>query len=302
MTLERLDEDPQQRAVAELLRELPRRAPSAGSRLETEWREIELRAAGRSRTPMLRYALAAMVSAAVGSAITFWVMSPAPRAPEALAWQLKGPATVALLGPNALRLEAGRLEGVPSAKLARVQTPFGDSAWTNARFLLETTRERLLLSVESGEVEWRDARGTQRVVKGQTLEMPPAALVVPEQLRSAAVVSEECGGDHACLAARAAAVTGLDAENALFELAALEREQPGQLVAALEHLREYQRRFPRGVFEAEVSVSAIVTLAQLGHRSEALAEAARFRREHPADLLLGPVDALTRQLDEGRRP
>ena len=289
--------DAEHERVAKLLRELPRRATSAPSRLESEWREVEHRAAAPRSAPVTRLVLAAVASAAIGSAATFVIMKPLlarPAAPAPVAWRAS-PGAELRQEPGLLRLESGRLTGLPAVQPTRCATAFGEAAWSNARFLLETSRERMVLSVESGEVEWRDARGTQRLVAGQTLELPPSVLELPAQLREAPAGGTDCAsGDRACLAQRSAE-NDLDAENALFELAMLERDT--QHLQALEHLREYQRRFPRGVFAAEARVSCVVTLARLGRRAEAAAEVALFRREHPADVLLPAVELIARQLE-----
>lgn len=280
--------DPAHERAAALLRSAPRRGASAPGRLEAEWRDIESKARAPRPVPAAYLVLAALGSAAVGSALTLALVRPLLVKPRA-------PAERSESASRLLRLESGKLAGLPSEQPTRCVTPFGEAVWSNARFLLEVARERMLLSVESGEVEWHDGRGTQRVVAGHTLELPPAVLDLPEQLRESVTGSTDCAvNDLACLAERAAG-SGLDAENALFELALSDRDS--RPLQSLEHLREYQRRFPRGVFTAEVDVSSIVALARLGRRAEAAAAVARFRQVHANDALLPSVELIAKQLE-----
>ncbi len=288
--------DPAHESAAALLKSLPRRASSAPGRLEAEWRDIEARARAPRPAKASTLVLAAVASAALGSALTLALVKPllVKPTPERVAWRASAGAELRREG-GALRLETGTLSGLPSEQPTRCVTPFGDAVWSNARFLLEVSKSRMLLSVESGEVEWRDGRGAQAIVAGQTLELPPAVLELPERLREAVTGATDCAGDdRACLEGRAAG-SGLDAENALFELALIQRDR--EPLQALEHLREYQRRFPHGVFTAEVDVSRIVALARLGRRAEATAAVAQFRREHASDPLLPSVEVISKQLE-----
>ncbi|MBL8951606.1 MAG: hypothetical protein JNK82_12565 [Myxococcaceae bacterium] len=284
MTQRRLIEqeviDPAHEDAAALLKAVPRRATraSAPGRLEAEWRDIE--AMARAPRPLRAgtLVLAALGSAALGSVLTLALVKPLLVKPAPVLAQRPAP-----VAP--LRLESGRLAGLPSEQPTHCVTPFGEAVWSNARFLLEVAGESMLLSVESGEVEWRDARGAQHIAAGQTLELPPAVLELPEVLRA----------PEPAAPAQRAALDGLDAENALFELALTERDR--QPLKALEHLREYQRRFPRGLFIAEVEVSNIVALARLGRRAEAAAAVARFRAERAGDPLLPSVELISKQLE-----
>lgn len=286
--------DPAHESTARLLRALPRRATSAPGRVESEWRDIEAKARAARPTRPLVLVVAAVGSAMVGSAVTLALLRPLPAkpAPERVAWRTAA-GTELRREAGVLRLESGKLAGLPSEQPTRCATPFGDAVWSDARFLLEVSRQRALLSVESGAVEWRDGRGVQRIIAGQTLELPPAGVELPASLREAMTGATDCAADdRSCLAQRAAG-SSLDAENALFELALLE----GEPLRSLDHLREYQRRFPRGIFAAEVDVACIVALAQLGRRVEAAAAVARFRKDHPSDPLLPSVELISRQLE-----
>ena len=193
-------------------------------------------------------------------------------------------------------IRTGRVEATPTTSRMRLRTAFGEVHWSNARFLLEVTTSHSTLTVHEGAAEWRDARGVQQVSAGSVLEAPPAMVEVPASLLVAPVTTECEGADRgACLQLRARG-DSLDAETALFELALTERSV--SLTSSLTHLREYERRFPQGVFIAEARTIAIVELAQLGRREEARAEASRFERDLPDDTLLPVVRSVAAQLQE----
>jgi transmembrane sensor len=81
---------------------------------------------------------------------------------------------------------------------------------------------------------------------------------------------------------RLAAGTGPSAENALYELGEIYRDRLQEPRRALRAWQEYRTRFPAGLLRAEVDVSLIETLAQVGERARALAEATAFLGRYPS--------------------
>jgi hypothetical protein len=69
---------------------------------------------------------------------------------------------------------------------------------------------------------------------------------------------------------------GMSAELALYEIARLRKDVLSDFSGALEALRKYEARFPRGSLRGEVKVSILELLERLGRNDEALSESARL--------------------------
>jgi predicted flap endonuclease-1-like 5' DNA nuclease len=102
------------------------------------------------------------------------------------------------------------------------------------------------------------------------------------------------------LLARLAQGDGPVAENALYELGAILREDLAQPRKAVATWQRYRARFPQGLLRAEVDVSVIETLAALGDRERALGEALVFLDRHRDSERLGDIARVAGDLQRAR--
>ncbi len=292
-----VDDAPEELArSAALLRELPTTASSHPARLEAQWRELEKKARA-PKQGVFTHVLAGLGSAAVASLLVWLWLGPSS-SPEPLATSPWVALNGARLSADSVPLLEGQVRGQPSVKRVTLRTSHAEVSWSQARFLLDSTQARTLLVVDEGEVELRADGRLLRVRAGESLELPPPTLQVPAELLALQPVAPSncntAANREQCLRA-AAAGTDLAAQNALFELALWLRDEQHSPSAALEAWKQYDQRFPDGVFRIEARASAVLTLAQLGRRNEARAAAETFSRDFPDDPLVSPVRALSAQ-------
>ncbi|MDX2021367.1 MAG: FecR domain-containing protein [Deltaproteobacteria bacterium] len=170
------------------------------------------------------------------------------------------------------------------------------------RFVVDTSPNRLAVDVQDGVVEIWQQRRVVRLGPGESwsiarnIDIAPPPRVPVTMMAPKAEPSEE---QHLAVAARAARAnhkpqealalyqrlargSGLAAQNALYEMAAIYREDLSDPSRAVATWRTYRTRFPAGSLRMETDVSLVDTLASLGRRDEALAEAQAFLRRFPA--------------------
>jgi TolA-binding protein len=116
---------------------------------------------------------------------------------------------------------------------------------------------------------------------------PPAELLALDSRPPAAGVGE-CALEQAVPTRRAcyekvAGGEGLAAQNAVYALALLARDEEHHGARAIRHFREYERRFEQGLLAPEVAVSLMRELLQQQRFAEALQAADRLRRRFPSD-------------------
>src|SRR6185503_1826019 len=83
--------------------------------------------------------------------------------------------------------------------------------------------------------------------------------------------------------ARVGEGSGLAAQNALFALGALQRDELRKPGEALATFRAYLRRFPDGALAPEAAFACAELLASLSRLPEAIAELEAYRAAYPAD-------------------
>jgi hypothetical protein len=133
-----------------------------------------------------------------------------------------------------------------------------------------------LMVIGPGESIRSDDR---RLQPGATSRATDAQAVAPGSCAELATLEAR----RACLVQRANG-SGLLAENALYALALLERDEGHDIAAALERLREYNARFPRGALAPEVALAVTRALFAQGLGKQACANAKAFRERFPDDL------------------
>ena len=149
----------------------------------------------------------------------------------------------------------------------------------------------------------------------RSAQLPVAELAPPTPLKSAARPQPETTATRCAKLARdgqydsatlcydrVARGSGMPAELALYEKARLESKAMGRGLLALATLDEHARRFPAGVLAAEVGMTRIELLAQLGRQGEALAAIdhalqSSLGRERGGDLQVLRADLLSAQGD-----
>ena len=257
--------------------------------LAAGWDQVLARATTpRPSTPML--VLAGALSVLVGVAGT--VLFLRSRVPDVVAssgtqWERSTDGAVQLL--------QGRLQTSRATSL-RVESPQVTILARECRFAAEVITEGTRVTVFEGTAAVRGGDGVERTLGPGEVALWPAAAVISPAL---ALHEEPTPGvacsDTACFE-RTARGDGLEAEVALFELG---RQQAlsGQPVRALTLWRESLARFPGGVFEPEVRLSLLVTLAQQRRFPEALDAAREFEAQQGDDPRLDEVRALRRELE-----
>jgi hypothetical protein len=147
--------------------------------------------------------------------------------------------------------------------------------------------ERELDRVEAPPLAPTSRTPTSRAPTSRTQTSRTQTSRAPVSRAPAAPSAEFCEGDsvtrRTCLL-RTSQGIGLTAENALFALALLERDELADRGAALARLDEYERRHPRGVLAPEVALARVETLLGDGRPEAARAAAAEHARRFPDDL------------------
>jgi hypothetical protein len=212
------------------------------------------------------------------------------------------PAPPAPSAERRVALDAGKVRVRVAPRSASrpfvVVTPHLRAVVVGTRFTVAVAGDASTVAVEEGKVRVEGPGGAVLLAAGEVIGSDDA------RLRRTAVAREvECPASgptsdrRACLEAQARG-KGLRAENALLALGLLERDVANDRARAVAAWRAHQRRFPRGVLAAEVTVSLAQTLQAAGRPAEAAAVAEGYRARFPADTRTGA--ALRRVTGEGR--
>ena len=188
-------------------------------------------------------------------------------------------------------------------------------------FTVSASGDRVELDVREGRVAvLRGSNELARVGAGESWPPPPSS-AAPRAAESAAPPAAEkpsipeknclelararrAREAESCFVAQAA-IGGLGAELALFELSRLRSDVLGDPAGALAALKEYRTRFPDGSLRAEVDVSHVHLLARLGRHAELVSESARLLqavtgRERGAELRMLRANAFRMGLKDFR--
>jgi hypothetical protein len=263
------------------------------------WDEVVARAALEATPPRGRLFAAFAASVALGAALVV-AFRPAPApAPEPAQLVVTAGAQWSQPAPSVVALRAGRVQ-VTGGESLRIETPDAVLVASRARFLAEVTSRGTLVFVEEGEVTLRAGEMERLVRAGEAVTWPPAP-EVPQHLRAPAGPSASgCAGPvaarRACLRTQAAG-DSLEAEAALYELAALERDA-GDSPAAIATWQESLARFPAGVLHPEVRLSLLVEFIEQRRFAEAAAAARDFEAHCPNDPRAAAVAELRRALPQ----
>jgi ferric-dicitrate binding protein FerR (iron transport regulator) len=150
------------------------------------------------------------------------------------------------------------------------------------RFSVALEEDVTSVAVEEGKVKVESAAGMVMLTAGQSIRSDDPLLAGAQATAPEPCAAGSLDARRACFA-QAAAGAGLLAENALYALGLLERDQAHDPGAALARFREYERRFPRGVLAPEVALARAATLLRAGRGDEACAVADAFLRRFPRD-------------------
>jgi outer membrane protein assembly factor BamD (BamD/ComL family) len=184
------------------------------------------------------------------------------------------------------------------------------------KFSVRVTDDRVGVDVEEGIVEvWRGMRAVRLVAgdswAGPLNDTPPAVTPKPSAASATssrpAVFTSELREAQEALAAgqpkQAVAIlkkltqgTGASAENAAYELGRVLRDNLQRPREAVSVWNRYRSRFPHGLLRAEADLSLIETLASMGDRDTALAEAEDFLTRHPSSERRADVERIVGRL------
>jgi hypothetical protein len=176
--------------------------------------------------------------------------------------------------PTQLRLDAGELSGTATAEL-RIITPHVTVVVTpGSRFLAQVVSAQTIVSVHEGRARIERAGQPEQLVKaGGRVELG-ALFPLP---RTACLPAPTPSERLACLE-KLSSGSGLAAQNALFSLAVLAKDERGDSAAAIAYWRTYQARFPDGVLAPEASFGIVSELFAARRCAEALEEARAYQR------------------------
>ena len=190
-------------------------------------------------------------------------------------------------GAYRVRLERGRIAAAigprGSDEPLAVVTPQLAVVVVGTRFWVEVSHDTTFVAVEEGRVRIERGEHTVFLGAGDSIRSDDPRLQ-NERPGDPCAGETVLAGRRACLT-REAAGRGLAAENALFALGLLERDQGGDRVRAMALFREYQRRFPTGILGPEVALTVTSLLAAEGNHRQACAEADVFAHRFPRDQL-----------------
>ena len=215
-------------------------------------------------------------------------------------------------GPT-LRLQTGRLcAAIRHRDPARegpltVVTPKLRIVDVGTRFCVVATASRTAVDVTEGEVRAEGAGWSRRVVAGQSLASDdPRPAPVPSVAASAMAPRPSSCEAMRSLEAReaceeqAAAGEGLAAQNALYNLALLARDQRHDGASALSLFQAYRRRFPQGALAPEASLGVLTELSQEGRYSEAASEATQYLKAYATEAKAPQVGLMLGNLERER--
>ena len=208
-----------------------------------------------------------------------------------------------------MRMQRGRIRARiaprPPDEPFAIVTPHAAVVVIGTCFTVSVERGCTAVSVEHGRVRVEHAGQSALLDSGQSLRSdeawpaPPARPSAPTARAAASMAptsaspapgaspqAGRCQGDAAarreCLR-RASRGTDLNAQNALFALALLERDERGDGSEALARLDEYEQRHAQGVLAPEVALARVQTLLQQGELPAARAAVGRYARSNPDD-------------------
>ncbi len=217
---------------------------------------------------------------------------------------------VASAGPT-LRLKAGRL-----CATIRHRDPAREGPFTlvapklriidvGTRFCVVATASRTAVDVTEGEVRVEGDDWSRRVVAGQSLASddprpsPVPAVGAPAPSSSSCEALRSLDAREACEAA-ASAGDGLAAQNALYNLALLARDQRHDGASALSLFQAYRHRFPQGPLAPEASLGILTELSQEGRYAEAAEEATQYLAAYPGEAKAAQVGLILGNLQRER--
>jgi hypothetical protein len=146
----------------------------------------------------------------------------------------------------------------------RVETPAGGAMSVGAGESIRSDDGRLLMPLKNAPP----------LPVSPTL-MPALSSAEPHPVTKACAEAAELTERRDCFA-RLARGQDMAAQNALYGLGLLERDEAHDGVAALNAWQQYETRFPRGVFSPEASLAALGELLQEKRFPEALLETDRY--------------------------
>ncbi|MHB8417681.1 MAG: FecR domain-containing protein [Myxococcales bacterium] len=264
----------------------------------------EVAAAAAAQTPEPPAAARRIELGSVGTievdAATVYELLPAPAHPSSA------------IGPT-LRLEAGRLCAVVRHRdpLAEgpltVLTPKLRIVDVGTRFCVEVAAGRTAVDVSEGRVQVEGAGGRavelaagQRIASDDERFRPPVpAVAPPAPLKGGCQALLALEAREACDAA-ASSGEGLAAQNALYDLALLARDERHDGATALALFQAYRQRFPQGPLAPEASLGILTELTAEGHYAEAASEAGRYLQAHPSDAKAAQVGLMLGTLERER--
>ena len=143
---------------------------------------------------------------------------------------------------------------------------------------------KTLAKVEAGK-SWRgDRAAAPETAKGSSRASAPVNPRPPEPSAPALAAPPDCvvlareGRTREAILCyeKQAEKSGMSGELAMYEIARLKRDVLSDFAGALDALRSYEARFPRGTLRGEVEVSILGLLQKLGRSDEALSESQRL--------------------------
>ncbi len=196
-----------------------------------------------------------------------------------------------------------------------VEAPQLEVVVVGTRFRVTVEPRRSRVEVLEGRVRAGHPGGTSVLVAaGEAVasDDPRLEATVPAKRTVAPLLSGERVAVPACGAASAiderrtcyragAAGSGLAAQNALFALAQLDRDEAKDPRAALASFQEYEQRFPHGTFAPEAALGELEALLQLGQLEQALAAAHGFLEGNPTDARQDRVKLIEAQLRQEKQ-
>jgi TolA-binding protein len=216
-------------------------------------------------------------------------------------------------GGLSVRLDAGRLCATIRHDPSRegpftVLTPKLRVVDVGTRFCVEATAGRTKVDVSEGEVRVEGEGGwTSQVVAGQSLasDEPRFMAPVPTVAAPAPVARSSCEAlpglqaREACWA-EASAGNGLAAQNALYNLALLARDQRHDGASALSLFQAYRHRFPKGPLVPEADLGILTELSAEARYGEAASEATQYLDAYPGEVKAAQVGLMLGNLERER--
>ena len=222
-----------------------------------------------------------------------------------------------MAGPRTLLLSSGRVCATirhrdPSMGPFVVLAPSLRVVDLGTRFCVETAAGRTAVEVTEGKVRVEAEGGRSvSVAAGQRVDSADARLVPASAAAPVPAVAPQEATPPSCdrlgaLEARercfAAASTGDDlaAQNALYSLALLARDQRRDGAAALTLFQTYLHRFPAGPLAPEASLGILTELEAESRYAAAAAEAQRYLTAHPGENKAPEVRLILANLERER--